>query len=120
MKTNAIQKMKNKFLYAKTKAELIIGGATLSLMTPSVHASGGGATNMVLGIAEIVVDIFPLVGIFFIIAGAFKLFLAYRNDQPEAQTGAAKDIVIGAVLVVFRLFAWNAIRNLLVGNMNNG
>ena len=81
---------------------------------PVVASATAGTTeakNKVTAIAEIVVDIFPLIGIFFIIAGGFKLFMAYRNDQPEAQTSAAKDVVIGAVLVAFRVFAWPVIKN---------
>lgn len=57
----------------------------------------------------VVVDMFPFVGAFFVVAGIFKLIMAYRNDQPEAQAGAAKDIVIGAVFIVFKVFVWSAI-----------
>ena len=117
MKTekNFIQKTKEKFLYAKTRTELAVAGAAASMMTSGVYASNAGneGKNKIIAIADLVVDIFPWIGIFFVIAGALKLFLAYRNDQPEAQTGAAKDIVIGVVLIIFRAFAWPAIQGLL-------
>lgn len=118
MKTsNLITKVKNNLMYAKTRTELAVAGVAASMMTNGVYASGAGgqakASSTVSGIVEIVVDIFPWIGIFFVIAGALKLFLAYRNDQPEAQTGAAKDIVIGVVLIVFRAFAWEPISKLL-------
>lgn len=69
--------------------------------------------NIVKAAVDIVVNIFPLVGAFFIVAGVFKLIMAYRNNQPEDQSTAAKDIVIGAVLVAFRVFAWNTISGLI-------
>lgn len=74
---------------------------------------GDDPSTLVKEVINIVVKMFPYVGAFFIVAGLFKLFLAYRNDQPEAQAGAAKDIVIGAVFVVFAVFAWDPISNLL-------
>ena len=63
-----------------------------------------------MNIADLVVGIFPLIGVFLILVGGFKIFMAYRNNQPEEQTSAAKDIVIGAVLIVFRAFVWTAIK----------
>lgn len=71
------------------------------------------AGSMVTNIAEVVVDIFPLIGIFFVISGVFKLVMAYRNDQPEAQTAAAKDIVIGVVFILFKVFIWEAVKSAL-------
>lgn len=124
MKTekNFIQKTKEKFLYAKTRTELAVAGVAASMMTSNVYAGSisgsgdGGASEKIAGIVDIVVKIFPWIGAFFIIAGVLKLFLAYRNDQPEAQTGAAKDIVIGVVLVVFGAFIYDyTLRPLIFG-----
>jgi hypothetical protein len=66
--------------------------------------------TVVIAVVDVIVKIFPFVGIFFVIAGIFKLIMAYRNDQPEAQAGAARDIVIGAVFIAFTVFAWKPIK----------
>lgn len=83
----------------------------------NVHAAGldgsGDVGSVVGSVADVVVNIFPFVGVFFVIAGVFKLIMAYRNDQPEAQASAAKDIVIGAVFLAFRIFAWTPIKGAL-------
>lgn len=113
MKTNNLMtKVKNNLMYAKTRTELAVAGVAASMMTNGVYASNEGK-DKIIDIADLIVDIFPWIGVFFVIAGALKLFLAYRNDQPEAQTGAAKDIVIGVVLIIFRAFAWPTIQGLL-------
>lgn len=91
------------------KAKLGILVATAMTATPAmVHAGAtkGQATNLIFTIVDKVVGIFPFIGIFFVVSGGFKLIMAYRNDQPEAQAGAAKDIVIGVVFIAFRVLFW--------------
>lgn len=101
------------------KAKLGILAATAMTATPTmVHADAtkGKATNLIFTIVDKVVSIFPFIGVFFVVAGGFKLVMAYRNDQPEAQASAAKDIVIGVVFVAFKLMFWtfdNQIRDML-------
>lgn len=103
----------------KIANKIAVGRAKMACLTTTVmfgapmitHADGGGdAASRVTQIAEVVVDIFPLIGIFFVLSGVFKLIMAYRNDQPEAQSAAAKDIVIGVVFIVFKVFAWPAVK----------
>lgn len=91
------------------KAKLGILAATAMTAAPTmVHAGAtkGDATNIIFKIVDAVVGIFPFIGIFFIVSGVFKLVMAYRNDQPEAQAGAAKDIVIGVVFIAFKAMMW--------------
>ena len=91
------------------KAKLGILAATAMTATPTmVHAGAtkGQATKLIFTIVDKVVGIFPFIGIFFVVAGGFKLIMAYRNDQPEAQAGAAKDIVIGVVFIAFKVLFW--------------
>jgi len=88
--------------------------ATLAMMTAQttmVRAAGENvdAKNTIGTIIDTVVKIFPFVGFFFAVSGVFKLVMAYRNDQPESQSAAAKDIVIGVVLIVFASFIWEPI-----------
>ena len=101
--------LKNCLTNVKNKAELIASSTALAMATlpTAVMASGGGSpATIVKAACDMVVKIFPFVGAFFVISGVFKLIMAYRNDQPEAQAGAAKDIVIGAVFIVFNGFVW--------------
>lgn len=91
------------------KAKLGILAATAMTATPTmVHADAtkGQATDLIFDIVDKVVDIFPFIGVFFVVAGGFKLVMAYRNDQPEAQASAAKDIVIGVVFIAFKVLFW--------------
>lgn len=109
------------------KAQYLATSLALAMATTKVPVfASGNTTNigkgmgddpgeLVKGAIEVVVKMFPYVGAFFIVSGLFKLFLAYRNDQPEAQAGAAKDIVIGAVFVVFAVFAWDPLSKLIFG-----
>lgn len=95
------------------QAKYLAAGTAVAMACPTgnVMAKGADANSIVKDIASLVVDVFPLIGVFFVIAGAFKLFMAYRNNNPEDQTAAAKDIVIGAVFIVFRAFAWPTLSN---------
>jgi len=90
------------------KAKLGILAATAMTATPTmVHAATKGeAKDLIFDIVDKVVDIFPFIGVFFVVAGGFKLIMAYRNDQPEAQASAAKDIVIGVVFIAFKVLFW--------------
>lgn len=118
-----MKKEKFENLVAKiTKCKMEIAGVAASAMVGMpmlVSADNGGmngtadAKSAVASIAEIVVDIFPFIGIFFVISGVFKLIMAYRGDNPEQQSAAAKDIVIGVVFLAFRVFAWPAIKALM-------
>lgn len=98
----------------KTRASVAVMTAGVGLSPFAANAKASSAEDAVLQIAELVVNIFPLIGVFFVIAGGFKIFMAYRNNQPEEQTSAAKDIVIGAVLILFRAFAWPTIKGIIV------
>lgn len=50
-------------------------------------------------INDVVQPIIIGIGAFLAASGIIKMVLAYRNDQPEAQSAAAKDIVIGLAFV---------------------
>lgn len=110
-----LETMKMKMGIAKLQLEMLVASVMIGLTQSKALAAGGQdkVGQIVKGAIDVVVNIFPFIGGFFIVAGVFKLILAYRNDQPEAQAGAAKDIVIGAVFVVFKVFAWEALSKLI-------
>lgn len=83
---------------AAAKAQALVCRGAIAFAT---EGEDGGASDKVKDIIDAVMVIFPWIGGFFILSGGVKLFLAYRNDQPEAQAGAAKDIVIGIAFVAF-------------------
>ena len=68
---------------------------------------------VVVNIMNTLIGLFPAIGIVIAAIGAFKLFMAFRNDQPDAYSGAAKDIVIGVVLVIFKGFIWGPLKTAL-------
>ena len=108
MKKNYLKTATSSMKSAMTKIDITAMSAAAALactMPVNVYA-GEGPSAIVEAACGVVVKMFPYIGSFFILAGVFKLILAYRNDQPEAQASAAKDIVIGAVFVVFATFVW--------------
>ena len=111
-KTNLLSKAKN---LAQNKVAATMT-ALAAVMGPTVFATS--PKTLVLTIIGTIVKIFPFVGAFFVVSGVFKLVMAYRNDQPEAQSAAAKDIVIGAVFLVFALFIWQPINGAMSGMMS--
>lgn len=116
--------LKTNLKNAGVKAQYLATSLALAMTTAQTPVFASGESTIGSGMGNdpsklveeaigVVVKMFPFVGGFFIVAGLFKLIMAYRNDQPEAQAGAAKDIVIGAVFVVFATFAWDPIKKLL-------
>lgn len=86
----------------------IILGTTMSPI--SVYAQGkldGESSSMIKSIIGAIMAIFPAIGVVIALVGAFKLFMAFRNDQPDAYSGAIKDIVIGGLLIGFKALIWD-------------
>ena len=113
---NKITNFKNTLIANKSRFMLAMSGATTALVTTPLNTNATSDTSIasiVGAIADVVISFFPFIGIFFVISGVFKLIMAYRNDQPEAQAGAAKDIVIGAVFIVFATVVWTPISAVL-------
>ena len=109
-----LQAAATKLQTTKAKVVGVATSASLALMNAPItaHASNtadltfdGNLDPTVTGpinqIIRVLMGVMGAVGIFFVLSGAFKLVMAYRNDQPEAQAAAAKDLVIGIVLVLF-------------------
>ena len=108
MKKNYLKTMTSNVKSVMTKIDMTAVAASAALLctAPAQVFAGEGPGAIVKAACDVIVKMFPYIGSFFILAGVFKLILAYRNDQPEAQASAAKDIVIGAVFVVFATFVW--------------
>ena len=103
-----MEKIKSKLVNVKQRLEMLTTSVALAIATaPASVKAAGDPGSIVKTACDIVVKMFPFIGAFFVVAGVFKLILAYRNDQPEAQAGAAKDIVVGAVFIVFATFVWD-------------
>lgn len=87
--------------------------ASTAIATVPVFAANE-ATSKVISLMGVIIDLFPAIGIVIAGVGAFKLFMAFRNDQPDAYSGAAKDIVIGIVLILFKTLVWPTLTGLVV------
>ena len=97
---------------------MLAGGTSVGITAHAGGAASSGSadpTSIVVSILDTIVGAFPAIGIVLALVGAFKLFMAFRNDQPDAYSGAAKDIVIGVILVVFKAFVWDGIKTALIG-----
>ena len=101
---------KGVFKNIKTKATIL---AMAAAGFPMTAYAADELMRKVKPLIELIASVFPAVGVFFILLGAWKLFQAFRTDQPDAQAGAAKDIVIGVVFVVFKTFAMPTILSMM-------
>ncbi len=109
---NAIEKVN----IAKQRAQLaLMTAVALGTPVPVLAATGGTDPNTTLrGVLDLVTLVFPLIGAPLALAGAFKLFMAYRNNQPEEMSSATKDLAIGIVMIVFRVLIWPSLANLIL------
>lgn len=111
-----ISNAKNKLVVAKNKLAIAVTMASVAVMTSPAYAVGvnsAAATNKAKGIADILVNIFPLMGAFFALSGVIKWVMAFRSEQPEQQASAVKEIIIGVVCIVFRAFLWSPISDIV-------
>lgn len=107
---NLCNKLASTVVKHRNEAAMALAGASC-VPVAAFATAPKDAKSMVYEIASVVVNIFPLVGIFFVLSGVFKMVMAYRQDNPEGQSAAAKDIVIGVVFIVFRVFVWEVVKN---------
>lgn len=98
-----VTRVKRGFVTAGILAESAI------LFSTNVYAASDPMTAIKNILNIIMQKLFPAVGIVLALVGGFKLFMAFRNDQPDAYSGAAKDIVIGVVLATFATVIWPVI-----------
>lgn len=99
--------LKNKAMALKNEAYCTVAAAMVGAYPIVNTAYAADAKSVLLKIGEVLATtVFPLIGGVLVLLGVFKLIMAIRNDQPEAQGSAAKDIVIGAVVVAFGLLFW--------------
>lgn len=116
---NSLEKLKNVGIKARALACSGILAAQAAVISGNVKAddysvvngiktceSGGGLVKTIL---DIVINIFVLMGAFFLVSGIYKLVMAYKDNQPEQQNAAVRDIVMGVILIVFRVFLWKPI-----------
>lgn len=115
-------KTKEAFDHAIQKANMIRAKMQIALMTAAAGASpvtvfaGSGATDptaTVETVMDYVVLIFPLIGVPLVLVGAFKAFMAYRSNQPEEYSAAAKDVAIGSVMIAFQVFIWRGLKSVI-------
>lgn len=89
---------------------------TLGLGAPTMVFAAGNSQGMQMmqKILDAIIDLFPIIGVVFIAAGAFKLINGFRNDNnPEAIAGGAKDLAIGVALIIFKALIWENISGVI-------
>lgn len=76
-----------------------------------IGSGSASSEKLVTTVLDALVTLFPLIGIFFVLMGGAKVLNGIKNDNnPEAISAGAKDLVIGGALVAFRIFLWNPIK----------
>ncbi len=98
-------------LNISTRMLLMAAGASGSAFGLMGVARADDPKEVIVRIADVLVKLFPPVGIILILFGGFKIVMAVRNDQPEAIKTAVMDVVVGVVLLVFDTFLWPEIRD---------
>lgn len=110
--------MKKKVAWMKRKVAYMTAMVSMLMMSGAASAitvQTTEATNKAKSIADVLTYIFPLMGAFFVLSGAVKWVMAFRSEQPEQQASAVKEIIIGVVCVVFRVFLWEPISGIVFG-----
>lgn len=100
------------YVVSLAKCELAAAAVGGISVTGAYAETNNDAKNIIISIIDQVITLFPAVGVVIALVGGFKLFMAFRNDQPDAYSGAVKDIVIGALLIGFERLMWNGGANL--------
>ena len=124
----SVQKLKNAGINARAAVCSAILTAQTAVTSGIVAAGDSNDTvdgiredlkggSLVQEILDVVINIFVLMGAFFVVSGIYKLVMAYKDNQPEQQNAAIRDIVIGAVLIVFRVFLWKPISKAIFSNV---
>lgn len=89
----------------KAKKAEIIGAANalaLAVMAnPVVSAGDGGAKGTMVKLITTILPYLAVIGLPIALMGAFKLIMAFRNDQGDAVPAAARDLAIGIVITLF-------------------
>ena len=119
MKNEMTKNLRSKIAYEATdwklratNAMLLAGVGMGPLASMNVFADGvnkNDPSGLAKSMIGVIVGLFPIIGVFMIVAGAIRLLLAYRNNQPDEYSGAGKDIVIGGAFLAFKYLFWDNI-----------
>ena len=101
-------KFRNLSAKAVTAASVI---ATTVMMNPTVFAASE-AKGKLLEILEQLMPALAVIGIPIALIGGFKLLMAFRDDQGDAVTAAARELAIGIVITFFAAIGGNILKSL--------
>ncbi len=93
------KQVKDFIVSKKTQVQAMGTLVALELMTNPVVSADGGKSKMVDLISKLL-PVLAVIGIPIALMGAFKLIMAFRNDQGDAVPAAARDLAIGIFLTV--------------------
>lgn len=108
----------------------VTAGISTAIMMSPVTASAAGtwssdeaqknggvaASSMIKEIIKWVGGAFSIVGALFAFMGVWKVIQAFRNDNnPEAISSGAKDIVVGGLMIALGLIAGSNMFNKMIG-----
>ena len=114
----------NKVKDAGIKARALVCSGILAIQTGLMNAvilnagdpgevENSKATDILQTIAGVIVNAIALMGGIFVLIGAYKIIMAFKDNQPEQQATGIREVVIGAILISFRLFVWNSIKGVI-------
>ena len=123
-----VNNLKENGLSSDTKAKIRGVGlalATLPFSAPmQALADGYGDTaSMAGGIVKIlgyILTMLAILGVVFMVMGLTGYIMAQREQNPEGQGTAAKNLAVGATLVIFRMALWPSISTILEDMIKGG
>lgn len=118
MKKNVFSQLKTRAARAYIMASTTVTGTLLPIISYAEGSEGAATgsqsvTQGALNIAKLFVTLIALIGLYYLIPGAYKVFTAWKEGRGEDMHDAAKTVIVGIVMIFFRVFAWPVIETLI-------
>lgn len=104
----------------KTKAgrAYVMGATTATAMCYpttvfAASSDSSGIQSGAISIATLLVTVFALVGLYYLLPSAYKVFTAFKEGRGDDIHDSAKGVIVGLALIFFRVFAWPSISELI-------
>lgn len=105
--------LKTRAARAYVMASATVTGTLMPITSQAATGNSAGIENGAMEIATLFVTLIALVGLYFLLPGAYKVFTAWKDGRGEDMHDAAKTVIVGLVMVFFRVFAWPVIQGIV-------
>ena len=118
MKKNVFSQLKTRAARAYIMASTTVTGTLFPIISYAEGEGGAGSSSVSVvkgatDIAKLFVTLIALVGLYYLIPGAYKVFTAWKEGRGDDMHDAAKTVIVGLVMIFFRVFAWPVIEGFI-------